>query len=290
MEKKLIPTHRYKISVIFLDDDPVFLDFLRENLKTEKYNLIFTNTIAGFNKFIEKSMGYRSSLPEVLTSFNNELNDTNEHALFDFNLSKFTLIKEWPNKSNEIGVVFIDNAMGNELGIDLCAQLSSIIKKILLTGQCDYLDAINAFNNRKIDMFMDKSSDDLLHKILEVMDFFVEKYFIEKDSYNSQLLCSKNLKDLFNNEIFTNHSIIAYYQIEKDAFLLESSNGEEFYLKCWLSKNFEEYYYMHYDEADIADRSYLWLIKERRLLPINGRFVEPKNYMDIYYVFEKANH
>ncbi len=241
MNKKLVPTHRYKTTILFYDDRDSFLSLLRNRLASDKYEFHYVDNLVDFQFFIDQSSMEKKNLPDILLRLDNELTDFAHQEAFNFDLSKLKGIRNLPNKSSEISIAFVDNDLGNHNGIELCAKLPVDFKKILLTGKCDKDDAIKALNRKDINLYIDKldlDSDEfnlknnqkvpnnlvdeteiLIDEILRQIENFSDLYFIESNFYNNYLLSSPVFKKLFDS-VLNQFKIIEYYLFEKDSFLL----------------------------------------------------------------------
>ncbi|MCC2644636.1 MAG: response regulator, partial [Burkholderiales bacterium] len=281
MENKLVPTHKYKTSVVFLDDDINFLNFLKGWLISDNYEFHFVNSQTDLENFIRKSEEQRNKLPPILTKLDNELNDLVNHEAFDFDLSRFMEIRNIPNKSAEMSVIFIDNDLGDYSGIDICSRLSPRLrfKKILLTGDCDKMRAIDALNKQVINLFIDKidlndnTSSSIVDKVLEEIKNFSDYYFIGSNFYNNPLISSTSFKKLFDS-ILEQYKIIEYYLLEKDMFLLIDNQNREIFFKCWQDADFDNYYKIYFDDLDNSKNTKLKTAMLNKQIPVGHQFID----------------
>ena len=282
MEKKLVPTHRYKTSVVFYDDNLCFLEFLKNNLKSDMVEFYFVSDLIQFEEVISKSFFAKKSVPEIINLLDNELNDLEDHAVFDFDFSVFDKIKNNLTKNNEIGLVFIDHELDKSNGIEISSHLEHSIQKILLTGACDLEFAIQALNKKSINMFIDKSENNLINKIYEVMDNFIDNYFINKNYYNNSKLSNKKFHELFNS-IIIDFKIIEYYLVAKDSFLLVGVGGTQWLFKFWDENDFIKYYDLHHDSLNNLNNEMLKIMKTQRKIPIGKILLDTKFSNGFYY-------
>lgn len=287
MEKKLTPTHMYKTTVVFLDDDLNFINFLRENIKSKRHNLKFTNTLEEFNRIVRDGQKVKDGLSDILVKLDNELTDLRNHDVFDFDLSLFTKVMDNHNKSSEIGLVCVDNNLGETTGISICNDLAGDIRKILLTGQCNLTDAVAAFNNKTIDIFVDKLDPKLIAKLGSSIDKFVEQYFIDKNYYTNKLLSNRDFKEIFN-KIIEDNNIEEYYLIEKDSILIIDNQGNKKLLTCWDDGDFDTYYTLHLDELNGNDSDHLSKIKNDKCIPVGDKLIASSEYKGLYYCITDA--
>ncbi len=293
MEKKLVATHKYKTRVIFLDDDVDFLEEMQDSVKSTAYDIMFVSNLQDFTRLITEGHQVQIDLPNILQPIDNEVSDLSDSEALRFDLSKFKEIRQIENKVREVTVVIVDNNLGELSGIDVCASLCDTgLARILLTGDCDYSDALDAMNKKKINFFVDKLplsnrfsdslDDDLENNILQKLDIAIDRYFIAKDSYNNKLLCNPQFKKLYK-AIVKSHDIVEHYLIEKDTMLLTNQIGQEFILKCWMEEDFNNYYKLYYDESDVLAIKRLDIIRNEKRLPIYGDLIDSTKFDDLYY-------
>ncbi len=290
---KIIPTNKYKTSVLFYDDDRQFLNFLKDNLITDKYNFYFVDNIQDFNRLITQNATIKNSIPSISNRLDYEINDYANHDAVDFDLSKFSEIRNLNEKFLEISVIVIDNELGNQNGIDLCTQIGSEFKKILLTGECDKTSAIQALNNKNINLFIEKFdfnniNDNLIDQILKHLESITDTFFIEKNFYSTPLLSNKIFKKIFV-ETIKKYNICEYYLLEKDMFLLIDNKFSEFYFKCWQEHEFENYYQLNFDEFNEINNIKLKNEVFNKRIPIGEYFIESLQLDNFYYCITDPN-
>ncbi|MBP9742029.1 MAG: hypothetical protein KBD37_01580 [Burkholderiales bacterium] len=306
MNNKLVPTHRYKTTILFYDDRNSFLSLIKNRLVSHKYEFKYVDNLVDFQACIAKSAEAKAKLPDVLSKLDNELTDFAHNEVFNFDLSKLKAIRNLPNKYDEISVVFVDNDLGDHNGIEICSKLPSDFKKILLTGKCDKDEAIKALNDKAINLYIDKldlDSDDfnlnlnqfssnhlkdetetLINKILAQIENFSDLYFIESNFYNNHLLSSPIFKKLFNS-VLNQFDIEEYCLFEKDTFLLIDKQQRELLFKYWQDDDFTNYYHMNFDELDSSNTLKLKNAMANKQIPINQNFIDSIKFENFYYSF-----
>ncbi len=290
MNKKIVPTHKYKTTILFYDDNKLFLKFLQDNLVSDKYNFQFVDNLEDFYSIIDKSVNLKKNLPNIVCKLENELSDYAHHEAFDFDLSKFEKIRNIPDKYAEVSVVFIDNELGKQNGIDICSTLPADCKKILLTGECNKTNAIQALNNRTINFFIEKFNFDnnndagnsLIDEIHKHIDDFSDIYFIESNYYNNLLISSPIFKRILSS-VQEKFSIIEYYLFEKDMFLLVDNNNKELLLKCWQEVDFDNYYNLHFDDFNQLNSFELKQVMQDKQIPFKQGFIDSLKVEGLYY-------
>src|SRR6185437_910009 len=293
MVKKLVSTHRYKTTILFYDDNLEYLDFLKNNLVSDKYDFKFVSNLDDFNNYIKASERIKESLPQLFTRLDNELSDNPKHDAFDFDISKINKLRDISNKSDEISAIFVDNNLKNSEynGLCICGNIGeSSFRKVLLTGECDRIDAINALNSKAIDLYIEKYN--LTHKALDNLNIIekikiellklTDTFFIHNNTYVNDLISDNNFKQLFD-EIIERYDDIEYYLFDKETFLMVDSKGSEIYLKCWSENKFDTYVELHSDELNSKKLADLNEIKKRKFIPTSIGLKESINFKTLYY-------
>lgn len=293
MVKKLVPTHKYKTSVLFFDDDVDYLKFLKDNLISDKYNFYFVSNIDDFNDLITASENIRRTLPEPFIKLDNELSDDLKHEVFDFNISNLNVLKKINNKSFEVSTVFIDDDLkiSDYDGFSLCESLEGFsFNKILLTGQNDRVKALKAMNSDAVDLYIEKfntelnlaSEQNIIEKILGTLDKVTDKFFINKNTYINELITDLNFRKLFSLMV-EKYNASSYYLSDRETFLITEYGGSDIHLKCWHKNKFQEYYQLHFDELDYKKAEKLEKIRNEYLIPTKIGLQKPIEYNELYY-------
>jgi hypothetical protein len=291
MEEKLIPTHKYKTTVLFYDDNVEYLEFLKVSLISDKYNFVFVDNLNDFNAYIKQSEEIKVNLPRAFKKLDNELSDNPQHETFDFDITSINLLRNIDNKVNEISTIFVDNNLEHSEynGLSICEKMTNVsFNKILLTGACDRIKAIYALNTKNINFYIEKYSlnDNTLYniaeKILTELDTLTDDFFINKNSYINNLLSNQNFKLLFT-EVIQNNNITEYYLFDKETFILIDGDGNKTYFKCWDLSKFDEYFNLYYDELDDKDAKELSRMKNEKLIPTKNGIQTSTNFKDLYY-------
>ncbi|MCC2625274.1 MAG: response regulator receiver protein [Burkholderiales bacterium] len=293
MVKKLVATHRYKTTVLFYDDNFEYLDFLKNNLASNRYNFKFVNNLDDFNQYTKLSASVKETLPQLLVRLDNELSDNPKHDSFDFDISRINKLRQVANKSDEISIVFIDNNLKNSEynGLCICGNIGeSSFKKVLLTGECDRIDAINALNSKQIDLYIEKynlthkalDNVNIIEKIMAELQKLTDRFFIESNSYVNELISNQDFKELFD-EIIKKLGITEYYLQDKETFLMIDSEGREIFLTCWNEDKFNVYIELHSDELDSKKLATLDGVKQRKFIPTYFGVKEALKFKNLYY-------
>ncbi len=155
----LLP-YRYPTTVLFVDDDRVFLQSLSVGLDDNLAAAIFDSPFKALDFIARQAAAPR--LHEALLAGRRGQPDGIEPALSDrlvtIELSKIAAAVYDPSRFEEVSVVVVDYAMPGLNGLEFCERIASrAVHKILLTGKADEKTAVEAFNRGIIDRFIVKS-------------------------------------------------------------------------------------------------------------------------------------
>ncbi len=249
VEKQPISCLYHPTTVVFVDDSSHFLKNITFQLdphipyktfqkpKEALQNLKQSKSLdASFLKFIQKDSS----------------NDLPASGKCSINYEFSTLYEEIynANRFQNISVVVIDYAMPTMNGIELCRELQNTpIKKILLTGEADYKEAIKAFNEGIIDKFIDKSQKDAGEIVNEAIFELQKVYFKEQsdrlsDALNTdQSFCFQDplYHSLFNSVFNKINPCDAYLLESSGSFLFMSADGTPTWLIVKSREDLQEY-------------------------------------------------
>jgi len=153
---------------IIVDDHSTFLNKLVKDLdhpfSTYKS---FTRPFEAI-EFINShaNNGSIKQIPDKIDRLVNGYLETFEELIYD------------KSRFEQISTLIVDYDMPGINGIEVCKRISSpYIQKILLTGAASDQLAIQAFNDKTIDYFINKSQPNLLEEIERVIGLAQDKYF-----------------------------------------------------------------------------------------------------------------
>ncbi|SRR5579883_787320 len=258
---KSLPLFYFPTTICWLDDDKLFLE-AADNLFKEKFNSIFFDNPHKAYKFLSS---YETSLPKnnfIKSLSENDIYDKQDHYPVDINIGKISQLSEKPHRRDEISILIIDNNMPDIKGIDICRQLSgSPYKKILLTGETEANEIINAFNQGIIDKFVSKDQDiiDNLQKCIVELNnkfFYSQTENLLPDIETSKLtpLADPIFIDFFYNWCNSN-KIEEFYLINKNgSFLVKDKNGNKTYFIVMSEKAIKDFIKLNDDALDKAGK------------------------------------
>ena len=215
----------FPIQVIFLDDNPAFLDALDLEFGT-KFNLLtLTNPDKAFQMLDNYSQDVTQSIFKLMNNVNE---DTTSDRVIGFDVSKMLSLIYEKNRFEHAPLLVVDYEMPTINGIEFCKKLKERnLFKVMLTAQADKDTAIQAFNNGLIDKFILKTDKNLHTEITLAVNDLTHRHFkaLSKNMLNGY---SNSINILFDNplyqQLFANivkqEQIVEYYLIDNSGSIL----------------------------------------------------------------------
>ncbi len=237
----ILPLFEFPSSIVIVDDNIDYIQSLKLLSTSENIRVIPFNDP-------HKALLYLNE--QTYCTFKNEVISANQHSTEIFgkaiNINLSSLYKEIYNKSRfeEISVLVIDYAMPGLNGQQFCEEISLLpIKKLLLTGEATFEDAVSMFNNVLIDRFLKKEG--AIPILFENIRILQKQYFemLTKDilssidKIGSSIFFDKIFISFFNS-LCEENEFIEYYAIDDNgSYLLADKFGK---LKLLIVKSEEE--------------------------------------------------
>jgi len=188
------------------------------------------------------------------------------------------IYKKSPLRFNEYIVLIVDYAMPDMNGLELCKkirrELHLPIKIIMLTGEADQTTAIKAFNDKLIDRFLVKGSEDYMQKLMTYIHELHEEYFnemsnliIESSRAHQPALLQKEpaFVELFN-QIINQYQAVEFYLLEEPgSFLFLDARKNAIRLIVKTEEDMQTSYEIAADERD-TPKEKLDALKNRKKL------------------------
>lgn len=291
-----IPLVSFPLKLLFVDDNESVLRLLCSNFH-DKYECQTA-------KSVTEALDIINNIPQInynLFSFfnnNTDLKTENSDSQFSIDFAKIHSLIANNEKYNDIGIVVTDYNMGEENGLDLCKQIENKnIKKILLTGEFDISNGINAMNTQLIDRYINKSSDSIISDLEKYINALHTVYFNQSYAIHSDLLKQSKLSVLNNpeyveifNKIIEDYKIKEFYLIDYNgSFLMINQKKERFIFNFHTNNSLDEFVEMYQNEKPV--NSLINGVKTRDLIPFFGMFATPTStdLSNWYKHFDKAN-
>lgn len=173
-----------------------------------------------------------------------------EHCPVDLNVLDIAKLADFNERQKEISVLIVDFNMPEINGLELCRKLKGTsMKKILLTGENNYKEALAAFNNQIIDNFIQKDSPSLVEELTQATKRLTVQYFSEKslallthlEASHSLPLSDSAFINFFENWRKEN-KISEYYLIDKiGSFLCINNKGNKQHLILHTKSSLQDF-------------------------------------------------
>ncbi|MFT5083238.1 MAG: CheY-like chemotaxis protein [Lentisphaeria bacterium] len=222
----------YPTQVAFIDDNETFLTWLTQILRIKNPHInfcSFSNPKAALDFTNESTR--QPARPEW-----GDLGNMDAEEFFHGILNRSGQLRSNNTRFEEISVVVVDLDMPGIDGIEFCRKIQNPnIKKILLTGISATTKVLQAFNNKEIHYYLNKSDDNMDELLDGAIRRMQHEYFLElsrKLKYDAlenstPLFSDPALADYFD-EICTRIDVKEYYfQTNPPRFHLELKNGSE---------------------------------------------------------------
>ncbi len=174
-----MPLIAYPTTILWVDDDALFLQSVSRAFNQYYQIKTYPSPIQAVQFF----QNYRAQLSSsFFLSGCNQLEEyyLSNHLPVDIDLKAIAALHTNQQRLNDIAVMIVDYDMPDMTGIELCRKLQSVpIKKILLTGQTDHAEAVNAFNEGIIHCFIRKDDPQLSNNLLLYINNLTRQYFNE---------------------------------------------------------------------------------------------------------------
>ena len=215
----------HPIKVIFLDDNRSFLDALDLEFG-EKFNILtLISSDQAYNLIDDDNQDIIQSIFKLMKDVNL---DTANDRMISFDISK--ILNQIYDKARfeYIPLLVVDYQMPAINGIEFCKKLKDRkIFKIMLTAEADKDIAIKAFNNKLIDKFILKTSENLYSEITLAICDLTYRYFKELTK-NITHAYDNSINDLFENELYqqlftntlTQAQAVEYYLVDNSGSVL----------------------------------------------------------------------
>lgn len=244
-----LPLFQYPTTIVWLDDDSLFLRVTELALQTHNKLKTFSDS--------EKCLNFFNCYQAPLTNLafmNKEANHENyysaNHIPIDFNVSSIVKLREHKERINEISLFVCDHLMPKICGLTLCSKLQKFpMKKIMLTGIVKDDEAIQAFNEGVIDKFIRKNSPTLHEELNTYINKLIRQYFCEKTNAllshletEQKLPLSDPMFIAFFDDWCSKNDVKEFYLIDKcGSFLLVNSKNKINYFVLHTEKSLNDF-------------------------------------------------
>lgn len=268
--KSKIPLYFYPTQVVFVDDNPEFLETL--SLRFSKHFNIksFDNTEAAL-KYIndnqrETNLVARDEKPKL----QGDSDAWVKRVLTHQNIKRFDELRV-----KEVSVLVVDYSMPLMNGIEFCEKIqNSAVKKILLTGYATPNEAVRAFNNNTIHYYLKKNDENMLSELADAIQQLQHAYFNElSSSQKAEAIDSETpffgdsqLAKYFEETCETMGVVEYYYLSNPSRFELRTQEGASFSCVIYTEEDIEEHAQILQEEA--APEELYKAVASRQFVPL----------------------
>lgn len=273
-----LPLFFYPTRTILVDDDSLLLSVLSNALKKHLAIETFTspkNCLSFFERYESPLLAKKF----IKSLVDDEEYHAGQHSPMDVHPCSLTQLTNDPHRFDEIGVLVLDYSMPEMTGLQLAEALNNpTIHKLLLTGNPSSDEIIQAFNNKLINKYLNKSIEDLGPAVLQYIRG------LQKDFFRAQtaalLHCLETDKKLplsdpdfvtFFNDYCEKHEVTEYYMADKNgSFLCINKEGNQTMLVVHTDASLESWLTLNQEELNAESQAYFDQVKARQKIPYFG--------------------
>lgn len=289
-----LPLVYHPTTLYWIDDDSLFLNIATDRFK-EDYAIKTSTSPDEAIKFFDGYESYINPFIFLRGCDEHENYDLTNHLPVDLNFNAIRKTRYCSDKLKDIAVMIVDYRMPEMSGIDLCKQLSMIpTKKILLTGDADFQDAIDAFNKGIINYFIRKDDPNIDIVLCENVNRLSHEYFIDRTKpvfhhieSDVKLPHGDPVFVKFFSNLCQEKNIKEFYLSDKNGgILLVDTNGNLFYLVVHTDRTLNNFIELHNEDNDAV--FFVKTVKDRNKIPFFGVGKEiwgsePLSWNDYFY-------
>lgn len=206
-----IPYFSYKTSAIFLDDNVLFLESV-EDLFGKFFPMITMSNINDLYALINKPVD------DIQSVIRHAESDHVQGCSIAIDLSILYKHIFQHAQTSPVSVVFLDYSMPQGNGIDVSRLIKNKeIKRVLLTGEANMRQGVEALNEHFIDAYIHKSLFDLEASIPKLFETLSKSYVSSQNQYIEDFfLTNHDISKVYNDPVLINK----YYKIcEQNGFI-----------------------------------------------------------------------
>ena len=191
----------YPTTAVLVDDQLPFLNKLQLGLHENRPYKFYSNS----NELIAYFAQYQSEhFIKNCVSFDED-GASRDMLVHQVSLRNIRNVIYNPRRYEQISVLIADYAMPGANGLECCAAVKDkYIKKALLTGEAENDLGIKAFNERRIDKFIQKSIPNLFEVLNTAISELQLKYFLDlSDSLRGAIDNHDLLLAVLDDPVFT---------------------------------------------------------------------------------------
>lgn len=193
----------FPTTIVVVDDNRNFVDVLSESINASGVSVIkkFTDPYAALEFINSNSADNRLDASDLIIDGEEGTSDW-KSLLLNINCLHKEIYSY--DRFKKISVVIVDYSMPGMNGVEFCTKIEDKnIQKVLLTGEADEKIAVNAFNDRSINRYIKKESNNVNEEVSTSIEKAIYQYFRNHTIDLSRHLHSYD-KIFFEDPVFAN--------------------------------------------------------------------------------------
>ena len=268
--KSKIPLCFYPTQIVFVDDNPDFLDALAVTFSKQFNVQTFDNTEDALDYINEYQREADLVANDEKPKPQGDSDAWVKRVLTHQNIKRFDELK-----IKEVSVLVVDYSMPNMNGIEFCEQISNAsIKKVLLTGYATPADAVRAFNNNTIHYYLKKNDANMLQDLEAAINQLQHAYFNELSSSlkaeaidsGTPFFADPQLANYFQQTCESLGVTEYYYLTNPSRFALHTSDGRSFSCVIYTEEDIAEHLQILQEES--APKALYAAIESHKFVPL----------------------
>lgn len=268
--KSKIPLCFYPTQIVFVDDNPEFLDALSVTFSKQFNVKTFDNVDAALQYINEYKRESDLVANDEKPKPQGDSDAWVKQVLTHQNIKRFDEMR-----IKEVSVLVVDYSMPNMNGIEFCEKINNLtIKKILLTGYATPADAVRAFNNNTIHYYLKKNDANMLQDLETAINQLQHAYFNELSSSlkaeaidsGTPFFADPQLANYFE-EACTSLEVIEYYYLTNPSrFALRTRDNRNFFCVIYTEEDIAEHLQILIEES--APKTLYSAIESHKFVPL----------------------
>lgn len=268
--KSKIPLCFYPTQIVFVDDNPDFLDALSVAFSNQFNVQTFDNTNTALRYINEYKREADLVANDEKPKPEGDSDAWVKRVLTHQNIKRFDELR-----IKEISVLVVDYSMPNMNGIEFCEKINNVsIKKILLTGHATPADAVKAFNNSTIHYYLKKNDTNMLQDLETAINQLQHAYFNELSSSlkaeaidsGTPFFADPRLANYFEEACKSLGAIEYYYLTNPSRFALRTRDERNFFCVIYTEEDIAEHLQILLEES--APKALYDAIESHKFVPL----------------------
>lgn len=268
--KSKIPLYFYPTQIVFVDDNPQFLETLTLAFSQQFNVKSFDNTDAALKYINEYQREANLVAKDEKPKLQGDSDAWVKRVLTHQNIKRFDEMRV-----KEVSVLVVDYSMPTMNGIEFCEKINnSAIKKVLLTGYATPAEAVRAFNNNTIHYYVKKNDENMLKELEDAIHQLQHAYFNELSSSQkaeaidseTPFFADPKLAQYFEDTCESMEVAEYYYLSNPSRFELRTRKGNTLACVIYTEEDIEEHVQIMQEEG--APDDICKAIASRKFVPL----------------------